>query len=390
MSGTERGLSPLQTLLFAIACGALVANIYYAQALVTVIGPALHFHAGLAGLAVTLTQIGYGAGMILIVTLADVYENRRLILICVGAAAVSLVVAALANSAPLFLLASLAVGITSVGVQIIIPLATHLTPEARRGRVIGNIMGGLLTGIMLARPVANFIASALGWRAVFGIAALIVLVIGALLWFALPERHPRAGLRYVQNLVSLWHLFVQHASLRRRAAYQATIFAGFNLFWTAVPLALTAAFGFGQREIALFALAGAGGAFAAPFAGHLADREHTRIATLGSMLVLTIAFLVSDWSVATKVLAVLVVAAIALDAATQTNQVVSQRLVYSIDPHARGRINGIYMTIIFLVGAIGSLLAGIIYYYGGWEATMLTGAAFGVVLLAFALTDRTG
>jgi predicted MFS family arabinose efflux permease len=385
---TQRGLSPQQTALFAVACGALVANIYYAQALVSAIGPALGLHAGLSGLAVTLTQLGYGAGMILIVTLADVYENRRLILMCVAAAAVSLIAAACAPNAPVFLLASLAIGISSVGVQIIVPLAAHLTPDARRGRVIGNVMGGLLAGIMLSRPFANFVAAGFGWRAVFGSAAVIAIAIGTLLWRGLPERHPRAGFNYVQNLASLWKLLRQHGLLRRRAAYQATVFAGFNLFWTAVPLVLSQAFGFGQREIALFALAGAGGALAAPFAGWLADHGHTRIATIAAMFVLAMSFLLSGWAVGAGALAVLVLSAIALDAATQTNQIVSQRLVYGIDPHARGRINGIYMTAIFLAGALGSLLSGALYYYGGWWATMLAGAAFGIVLVVFALIWR--
>ena len=381
------GLSPLLTWVFAIGSGALVANLYYSQALVTVVSPALGLHAGLAGLTVTLTQLGYAAGLILLVSLADLMENRRLILLCVAGTIVGLVGVALAQNAIMFLLFSVMVGICAVGAQIIIPFAAHLAKDETRGSVIGNVMAGLITGIMLARPVANLISSAFGWRAVFEFGAGLCAAIFVVLWFQLPERHPHSGMTYGKILKSTFEILVKTPALQRRSIYQGTLFGVFNLFWTAVPLMLTQRFNFDQREIALFALAGAGGALAAPIAGRIADRGLIRQGTLAAMIITVLAFLVTGWAVWGGLMVVLVIAAISLDGAMQANQIIGQRIIYAIDPKARGRINAIYMTSIFVSGACGSLIASLTYFYGGWMLTAGTGAALGVALLAYFLTE---
>jgi predicted MFS family arabinose efflux permease len=377
------------TFVFALATGALVANIYYSQALIAVISPALGLHAGLAGLTVTITQLAYAAGLIFLVSLADLVENRRLILFCVAGTVGGLCCAALSTSAPLFLLSSIVFGAGAVGAQIIVPLAAHLASDEKRGSVIGNVMAGLVTGIMLSRPAANLISSMLGWRAVFALSALLGAAIFVVLWFALPERRPHARMTYRGILASSWHLLRTTPLLQRRATYQAILFGMFSLFWTAIPLALVSRFGFDQRDIAFFALAGAGGALSAPIAGRLADRGLGWWASLGSMLTGVVAFAVSGWAVAAGAIVALVVAAVALDGAMQANHIVSQRLIYGIDPAARGRLNAVYMTIIFIAGAAGSLVAGITYFYGGWELTAAAGVALGfVVVVLFAAQPR--
>jgi predicted MFS family arabinose efflux permease len=384
------GISPLLTFVFAIASGTLVANLYYAQGLVSTISPTLGLHGSLAGLPVTLTQLGYAAGLTFLVSLADLIENRRLILLCIAGATIGLIGATLSTNAATFLISSVVIGVGSCGAQVIVPFAAHLAHEHRRGRVIGNVMGGLLAGIMLARPVANLISSALGWRAVFGISAALCVVISVVLWFNLPERRPASGMTYRGILASTWRLLVTTPTLQRRASYQAIMFCVFNLFWTAVPLVLTRVFGFDQRAIALFALAGAGGALAAPIAGRLADRGFTRPATFGALFTVVIAFALSGWAVAAGMVLVLALAAIALDAATQTNQILSQRVIYGLDPHARGRITSVFMTSVFIAGAAGSLLGSATFAAGGWTATAWTGAALGILVLAiFATEPRT-
>jgi predicted MFS family arabinose efflux permease len=384
------GLSPALTFVFALAAGALVANLYYAQALVTVISPALGIPLGFAGSIVTVAQLGYAAGLIFIVSLADLVENRRLILICVAGTVVGLIGTMLAPSAAVFMIASAVAGICSVGAQIIVPFAATMAKDEQRGSVIGNVMGGLIAGIMLARPAANFIASAFGWRAVFGVSAAIAVVIFAVLWVWLPRRIPTSELSYGGILKSSLAMLRDHPVLRRRALYQSVIFGVFSLFWTAAPFVLTQRFGFDQRQIALFALAGAGGALSAPIAGRLADRGFTRASTLGAMLTAIVAFLIAGWAGMAGAIVILALAAIALDASAQANQIISQRIIYNLDPHARGRINAIYMTCLFIAAAGGSLLAGATYASGGWIATMLTGAALVLsVLAAFATERRT-
>lgn len=379
----QHGMSAGLLAVFAVACGAMVANLYYAQALIGLIAPDIGLAPRLAGLTVTLTQLGYGSGLLLIVSLADLVENRRLALLMLAGVVVSLIGVATAHSAPAFLVFSYLTGFCCVGAQILIPFAAHMATDANRGRVVGNIMGGLVTGIMLSRPAASFLAASFGWRAIFWLSAVGMVVLGTVLFRMLPERRPRTAMHYGQILMSTVSLLWRDRVIRRRAAYQATLFAAFHLFWTATPLFLVQRLGFGQRGIALFALAGAGGALAAPMSGRLADRGYIRAGTMGAMIAAIAAFFLAGWSGVAGMLAALGLGAIVLDGATQFNTVISQRVIYAIDPAARGRITSIFMTTVFVGGAIGSSVAPAIFLRAGWLATMLTGAV--AVSLAFLL-----
>jgi MFS family permease len=255
---TTPALTPALTAIFAIACGVIVANLYYAQALIGDIAPALGLSESRAGAIVTLTQLGYGAGLFLIVSLADLVENRRLILLLTAGTCAGLIGIASSSGAAAFLAFSFVTGFCAVGAQIIVPLAAHLAPEATRGRTVGNIMGGLIAGIMLARPVANALAAVAGWRAIFIVAAVLTGALALVLARIVPERRPTKGPGYRALLGSSLTLLVRNPAIRRRTAYQAAMFAAFNMFWTAVPLVLARQFDLGQGGIALFALASVG------------------------------------------------------------------------------------------------------------------------------------
>ncbi len=373
---------------FAIATGALVANLYYAQPLIASIGKELGIKPDLAGSVVSITQIGYGAGLFLLVSLADLVENRRLVLTMLSLTVVGLIGVATATSTSLFFAASFLVGLCSTGAQVLVPFIAHLVPEARRGRIVGNVMFGLLGGIMLARPAALFIAANLGWRAVFWCSAVLMLLIGAALFRLMPRHQPPGGRHYLQILRSMVGLFHDMPILRRRALYQALMFAAFNMFWTAAPIMLAERFDMSQQSIAWFALAGAGGALAAPIAGRFADRGYTRAMTAGAMLTLGLTCYATGWAAGWKWLAALVVLTVIFDAAVQTNQIASQRIIFSTPQATRGRVNAIYMTINFIGGAIGSVLGTITYHSGGWSATAATGGLIGIVALAIFLTER--
>ena len=384
------GLTPVVTFVFAVACGAMVANIYYAQSLIGLISPDLHLQTNLAGLIVTLTQLGYGAGLLFLVSLGDLVENRKLILITSSGVILGLVGVATSHSADIYLLSSFVVGLCSVGAQMLVPLAAHLAPDRTRGRVIGNIMSGLLAGIMLARPLASFVAAYLGWRAIFSLSAAIMLGIVAVLWRVLPRRQPRPGLHYGHILASTLAMFARFPALRRRAAYQGLLFAAFSLFWTAAPLMLRDSFGLSQQGIALFALAGAGGALAAPLAGRLADRGLTRPATALALVCVIFSFLAAGFAAAAGQVLLLAVAAIALDSAVQTNQVLSQRIIYSLAPEARGRLNAAFLTAIFACGSVSSAVSTYAYVEGGWWLTALIGAGLGAIALALFAGELLG
>lgn len=374
--------------LFSLCAGVLVANLYYAQPLIELIGPQIGLSASNASLIVSLTQIGYAVGLFFLVPLADLYENRRLLLLSGTAATASLVAAALSTQPGPFLLVSLLLGLSSVSVQILIPLAAHLAPEATRGRTVGTIMGGLLSGILLARPLSSLLAEALGWRAVFVAAAAMTLATVAIIALTLPRRVPEHRARYGQLLVSLWHLLARFPLLRQRALYQGLLFAAFSLFWTAVPLELASRHGLSQAQIGIFALVGALGAVAAPIAGRLADAGHTRIASLAAMALAALSFVPG---LATGPYGVYALAAtgIVLDFAVQMNMVLGQRAIYALDAASRARLNALYMTAIFIGGAAGSAVASFVYAQAGWQGVVMTGSGLAAIaLVAFVAASQ--
>lgn len=377
-------------LLIAIACGLIVANLYYAQPLIGPISASLGLPPEQAGFIVTLTQIGYGLGLLFIVPLGDLIENKTLVLTVMAAGVLALLGAAFAVSPLAFLMASLFIGIGSVSVQILLPFASHLAPEAVRGRVVGTVMGGLMTGIMLARPAASLITGLASWRAVFIFGTIVMIVVAVLLKVAMPRRRPGTTLGYFDLLRSMRTLAVETPVLRRRAAYQCCLFAAFSLFWTSAPLLLASPqFGFSQFGIALFGLAGASGAIAAPIIGRLADRGLSRRATVLAMGIVAASFVVGviDRSGSTLSVLGLVLAAVLLDFGVQANTVLGARALYMLAPEHRSRLNGLYIASFFLAGAAGAALGAWTFAAGGWLFTSAAGFVLPLIAIAYSATE---
>ncbi|MDR6554851.1 MFS transporter [Paenibacillus qinlingensis] len=385
----KKSLSTGMMFLLAAACGLIVANLYYSQTLVGPISSDLGLPSGSAGLIVTITQIGYVAGLLFIVPLSDMLENRRLIVTLIAFIVLALSVAAFSRGSFLFMTASLMIGLGAVVAQILVPFAAYLSTEEQRGRVVGNVMSGLLLGIMLARPVASLVAGVWGWQTIFAISAGLMVLLALLLRSRLPVRQPRQGLTYGRLVASLLQLFKQTPILRRRAFYQACLFGAFSLFWTTVPLRLADQYGMSQQGIALFALVGVAGAIAAPIAGRLADRNWGRAITLSAITIALISFillaLVHNKSNVSLVL--LFIAAITLDMAVSGNLVVGQRAIYSLGNETKGRLNGLFMAIFFIGGAVGSFVGGLTYAHGGWVLTAWIGALLPFLALLYFLTE---
>lgn len=377
--------------LLAAACGIIAANLYYAQPLVGLISSTLGLSSGAAGLIVTLAQIGYGLGLLLLVPLGDILENRKLVVVLLLFTAIILAVAATVDNVFLFLVASLFIGMGSVAAQVLVPYAAHLSPDATRGRNVGNVMSGLLLGIMLARPVSSMVAEFMGWQAVYYLSGAIIFLLAIVLAFRLPKRQPLAATRYKALLGSMFHLLGTTPILQRRAIYHACVFGTFSLFWTTVPLLLTGpTFHFSQTGVALFALVGVSGAAAAPVAGRLADRGWIRPAT-GLALALVIVSVGLPLVVqggSTFALLILIVAAIVLDMGVSANMVLGQRAIFSLGAEIRGRLNGLYMAIFFAGGAIGSAAGGWAYAHGGWSAALGIGIALPIIALIYFATER--
>ena len=382
LGGSKQAIKLTQGLiaLFAFSCGAIVANLYYAQPITELIGPSLHMSAGSASLIVSLTQIGYALGLFFIVPLGDLLENRKLMITTALVSIASLAAASVAHSPGWFLALSLLIGFSSVAVQILVPLAAHLAPDHARGRIVGTIMSGLLLGILLARPLSSLVADHFGWRFVFAAAAALMALVTAVLALTIPRRQPGHQATYFELIGSLVQLIRTMPVLRHRALYQGLVFASFSLFWTAVPIELTRHYGLSQSAIALFALVGAIGATSAPVAGRLADAGHSVRATIVALTAATLAYTPALIHPAFGVYG-LVVTGIVLDFATQMNMVLGQREIYALHAASRGRLNALYMTSIFVGGAFGSALASPLYEHGGW--TLVASVALAFPLVAF-------
>lgn len=387
----EKNIPTWLTILLATACGIIAANLYYAQPLIGLISSSIGLSESSVGFIVTLTQIGYVVGLLFIVPLGDIVENRRLIVVSLLLTAVALTAAAMAKQPLLFLGASLFIGLGSVATQVLVPFASYLATETTRGRVVGNIMSGLLLGIMLSRPLSSLVADLFGWHAIFALSAAAVVILAIVLLKVLPARRPTTNAHYSALLGSMWHLLRTAPVLRRRAAYHACVFATFSLFWTTVPLLLSGPmFHFSQKAIALFALAGVAGAVAAPVAGRLADRGWTRSGTWIALATVVISVLLPLMiQTGSPVgIAVLVISAILLDAGVSANLVFGQRAIFSLGPEIRSRLNGLFMAIFFFGGAIGSSVGGWAYASGGWSTALWIGIAFPVAAMLYLATEK--
>ena len=369
------------TFLLALACGAIVANLYYAQTLITLIGSDLHLNLKLSGFIVTLTQLGYGAGLLFIAPLSDLLENRRLIIVLLALTFLSLLGIIFSPTSSTLLLFCFLLGLTSASAQVIIPFVAHITPIEKRGQVVGTVMSGLLLGIMLSRPLASLFTHFFSWQAIFVFSAVFMLLLIFLLHHFFPTRRPKHNLSYVKLIASFPLIFKSYPVLRRRALYQASLFCVFNLFWTSIAMLLMGPFfNYSQETVALFAFVGATGALMAPIAGRLADKGHTQIATGVAIILVGLACIIARWHNGHSMIA-LVISALILDIGVASNLILGQRTIYALAPEIRGRLNGLYVAIFFIGGGIGSALSAYLYRLGGWN--FITYAGFIVSLFVF-------
>jgi predicted MFS family arabinose efflux permease len=368
--------------LFAIATGQAVASNYLAQPLLEAIRRDFGVTAGLAGLIVTVAQLGYAVGLVLLLPLGDLFERRRLITALAAITAVFLAAAALAPSLGLFLAAAGLIGFTSVMAQILVPFAAGLSPEDERGRVVGIVMSGLLLGILLARTVSGLVAQVAGWRAVYGVAATLMAVQMIVLYKRLPTFRQRVSLSYPRLLGSVLEIARAEPVLRWRAVYGALSFAAFSVLWTTLAFLLSGPhYGYGEATIGLFGLVGATGATAATLAGRFSDRGWKNRLTGLSSLLLLVSFLFI-WRGATS-LGALLVGIIVLDVGAQALHITNQSEVYRLQPDARSRINAFYMVSCFIGAAAGSATAAFAYGTDGWNGVCILGAGFGMASIVW-------
>ncbi|MGX9378604.1 MFS transporter [Pseudomonas sp. JQ36] len=370
-------------LLFAIACGLAVGNVYYAQPLLDAMAEAFAMAPATIGIVITLTQIGYGLGLVLLVPLGDLLNRRRLIVTQTLLSAAALLMIALAPDSAWLLLGMTLTGLLAVVTQILVAYAATLAVPAQRGRVVGVVTSGIVVGILLARTIAGAMADLAGWRAIYLLSAGLTLLMALLLLRVLPRdeaAQPPSG--YVELIASVFSLFRQEPVLRQRAILALLTFASAMVLWTPMVLPLAAPpLSLSHSEIGLFGLAGAAGALAAARAGHLADRG------LGQWVSgLSLLLMLASWlpiALTQSSLWALLLGVITLDLGLQAVHVTSQSMIYNVRPEAQSRLTAGYMLFYSIGSALGSITSTAMYAWAGWTGVCLLGAAINAMALGY-------
>ena len=358
-------LSSAQVLLMATAAGVSVANIYYNQPILNDIAASLHMNETEAGSIAVLSQTGYGLGLFFLIPLGDKVNRKRLVVSLLSALFLFLLFTAFSASRLQIQMASLFVGFLSVSAQIILPMAATLN-KASRGKTLGTVFSGILIGILAARVFSGFVAHWLGWRYVYLISAVLVLIIDVLIFFFLPNVATAFTGNYARLMISVLQQVKRFALLRQSALIGALVFGLFCSFWTTFTFHLSGApFHYGSDTIGLFGLVAIVGALAAPAIGKMADKGNAVKALLlatGFVIVSIILLMMFPLSVPSLVVAVLL-----LDIGAQMTQVTNVASIYSLDETAHSRINTVYMTTYFIGGALGTTVGLWCWTNGGWN-----------------------
>lgn len=373
----------------AVACGLGIANLYYNQPLLGQIGRDLHADARAVGVLPMLTQAGFAAGVFLLAPLGDVLERRRLVLTVLVLVTISLGLAALAPTLPLLAAASLAVGVFSVTSTLVLPFAIALARPEERGAIVGTIVGALLIGILASRTLSGFVGDLWGWRTMYALAAVLMILLALTLRKLLPESRPPASLRYGALLRSMLHL-VRDEPLLREATWNGMLcYAALSAFWaTLVFLVESPAYHMGPAAAGLFGLVGAGSASAAPLVGRLADRVSSPRVIVGAAGAVMLAAFVLLWAFGTHLWG-LIAGVILLDIAAQTATVSNQATVYSLSAEAHSRLYTIYRAAYSLGGAAGAYLGALGWSLWGWNGVCLVGVTLlGAALAAHGYAQR--
>lgn len=388
---THTALSRWVIFVLALGAGFSVAAIYYVQPLLPLMGQDLALSITGMGLVPTLTQAGYALGILFLLPLGDRYDRRTLILLKSVALAALLLACSFSGQLHSLLLVSLLMGMAATMAQDIVPAAAILAPEGKQGKTVGAVMTGLLLGILLSRTISGLVGEAYGWREMYQLAAVSIAVIAVLMWTMLPRFTVHSTLSYPALLLSMAQLWRRYPALRRAALAQGFLSVAFSAFWSTLAVMLSEHYHMGSAMAGAFGIAGAAGALAAPMAGHLADKVGAgRVTQLGALLVtlsFALMFLLPALPVQGQWL-LIALSAIGFDLGLQSSLVAHQNLVYSLESQARGRLNALLFTMVFIGMALGSVLGSQVYALADWEGVVTLATFSGVVALVIRLTGK--
>lgn len=369
-----------------VIAGAVVTNIYCVQPILPLIGDGLHVGQTAVDLVAGAALLGFATGLALLLPLGDRYDRRMLVLTQIVIAFILALAAAFAPGIGSLIAAAFGLGIVSCVPQQLVPFAATMSPPSERGRSVGTVVSGIMIGILVGRTVAGSVATAYGWRAVFELQAAMMIPILIAAASLLPKGTTTTNLSYGRLLLSLWPLARDNRPIRESMFVQALLWACFNAFWVNLAALLAgSSWHLSSAWAGAFGLIGAAGAFAASIGGRIADKRGSRYVVGLSIGAVVLAYLLLSGAETSMVL--LVLGVIVLDVGVQAGLVSNQTRALSVDPQAQGRINSLYMTAIFLGGAIGAAVSGWLITHFGWQGIVAFGVALGAVA---AIYHRSG
>lgn len=374
--GIERSL----LLTMAVIAGLTVANCYYNQPLLEMIRHDMDVSQHAANLITVVTQIGYALGLCFLIPMGDLYSRRRIIVINMSVAAVMAVIIAFAQRVWIVWGASLLLGACSVIPQFFIPIAGQYSEKKNKSRNMGIVLSGLLTGILASRVISGYVGEWLGWREMFIIAALIMIVCMILTLKIMPQIDSNYIGTYRGLMKSVFHIIASNARIRLYAIRAAFSFGSMMAIWSCLAFRLAQApFFSGSEMVGTLGMCGIAGALAASGLGKLVNQWGIRRMSLfGACLQLvawTTAYLFGDTYLG------LIVAIILVDIGLQCLQLSNQSGCIQEMPEASNRANTIFMTTYFIGGSFGTYCAGLAWTHEGWMGVCAIGAVLAAISL---------
>jgi len=379
-SKMKNELSPFNMIIFSVAVGVLVANIYYAQPLFVQMAHDFNIQPSLSGFLVTLSQLGYAAGVLLIVPLGDKIDRRKILSFMLCSCTISLVGAAVSPTFSTLAIASLISGVTSSATMVIIPYVASHTNEQTRGKYVGQVMTGLLLGILLARTIAGVITELLNWRWIYVISSIAVAILTILLHkIMIKDNYYEQEINYKKLIFSILKLFMNESEIRWRCLFSFLGLAGFSILWTGITFLLSEpTYGYNTATIGLLGLLGIAGALSANISGRLGDSGHAQNLTVLFPFLFIICWICMLYG--SNNIIFICIGIFIGDLSVQGLQVTHQSVLYKLNGNIRSRITSLFVTSGFVGMSLGSTLASTSYTYIGWDGLCLVGGCIALIL----------
>lgn len=371
----ERGIPASLTYFMAAACGIMVANLYYCQPLLGDFTHIFNVSENAAAWINICSQLGYGLGLFFIVPLGDMIQRKSLLTWMHVLAALAVAGAAISQSIGMMYFFSVCIGLTATACQVFVPLGAHLSTDGERGKVIGIIMGGLLSGILLSRTLSGAAADIWGWRSVYWIACGLMLVMAVLVHRMIPGEKPGFKGTYRGLMDSLILLFRSQKLVRESAWIGACTFGAISAFWSTMAFFLEKPpFDYSVSVIGLFGVVGLAGALISPYVGSVNDRHGPSLPMKLGIITMLIGYGIMFFSIHT--IWIVVAGIILIDVGLQSAHIPNLTRISSLIPEARTRLNTIYMTAFFIGGTLGSIVGSYAWDVYGWSGVCTVGILF--------------